>query len=67
MTDRTMTAMYDTRGAAQTAHDQLIELGVAVDDDCDPRRGGRRNGCIVDYGGRGSGLLGEPQRSFHAG
>ena len=32
MTDRTMTAMYDTRGAAQTAQDQLIELGVAVDD-----------------------------------
>ena len=31
MTDRTLTAMYDTRGAAQTAHDQLIELGVAVD------------------------------------
>ena len=31
MTDRTLTAMYDTRGAAETAHDQLIELGVAVD------------------------------------
>jgi hypothetical protein len=31
MTDRTLTAMYDTRGAAQTARDQLIELGVAVD------------------------------------
>jgi uncharacterized protein (TIGR02271 family) len=31
MTDRTLTAMYDTRGAAETARDQLIELGVAVD------------------------------------
>ena len=31
MTDRTLTAMYDTRGAAETAHDQLIELGVAAD------------------------------------
>ena len=31
MTDRTLTAMYDTRGAAETAQNQLIELGVAVD------------------------------------
>ena len=29
MTDRTLTAMYDTRGAAETARDQLIGIGVA--------------------------------------
>lgn len=31
MTDRTLTAMYDTRGAAETARDQLIGLGVSED------------------------------------
>ena len=31
MTDRTLTAMYDTRGAAETARDQLVGLGVARD------------------------------------
>ena len=29
MTDRTLTAMYDTRGAAETARDQLVGIGVA--------------------------------------
>ena len=29
MTDRTLTAMYDTRGAAETARDELIGIGVA--------------------------------------
>ena len=29
MTDRTMTAMYDTRGAAETARDGLVALGIA--------------------------------------
>ena len=64
MTDRTMTAMYDTRGAAQTAQDQLIELGVAVDDVAIRSIEGARIGCIFE---RRSGFLGEPQRSFHAG
>ena len=67
MTDRTLTAMYDTRGAAETARDQLIELGVAVDAISIRGMEGERDSCIVDYGGRGSGLLGEPQRSLHAG
>ncbi len=31
MTDRTLTAMYDTRGAAETARDQLVGIGVAHD------------------------------------
>ena len=29
MTDRTLTAMYDTRGVAETARDQLVGIGVA--------------------------------------
>jgi uncharacterized protein (TIGR02271 family) len=29
MTDRTLTAMYDTRGAAETARDELVGVGVA--------------------------------------
>lgn len=31
MTDRTMTAMYDTRGAAETARDELVSAGIARD------------------------------------
>ena len=31
MTDRTLTALYDTRGAAETARDQLVGLGVSAD------------------------------------
>ena len=31
MTDRTLTAMYDTRGAAESARDQLVGIGVAPD------------------------------------
>ena len=32
MNERTMTAMFDTRGAAEAARDALVELGVGVDD-----------------------------------
>jgi len=32
MNERTMTAMFDTRGAAESARDALVELGVGVDD-----------------------------------
>ena len=31
MTDRTLTAMYDTRGLAESARDQLVGIGVARD------------------------------------
>ena len=31
MTERTLTAMYDTRGAAETARDELVGLGIAPD------------------------------------
>jgi uncharacterized protein (TIGR02271 family) len=31
MTDQTLTAMYDTRGAAERARDQLVGIGVARD------------------------------------
>ena len=32
MTERTLTAMYDTRGAAETARDDLVALGVSSGD-----------------------------------
>ena len=47
MTDRTLTAMYDTRGAAETARDQLIGVGGGAGGHLDPRhrrRYGRVNG-----------------------
>ena len=64
MTDRTLTAMYDTRGAAETARDQLVGIGVAARGHFDPRHGRRaRHGRC-----RGKpGLLGQPRRSVHAG
>ena len=31
MTERTLTAMYDTRGAAETARDGLAALGIPAD------------------------------------
>ena len=32
MAERTLTAMYDTRGAAESARDQLVALGVPSGD-----------------------------------
>jgi stress response protein YsnF len=32
MTERTLTAMYDTRGAAETARNELVALGIPSDD-----------------------------------
>ena len=66
MTERTLTAMYDTRGAAESARDQLVGIGVAQD--AITIRGARgRYGHASDHGERGSGLLGQPRRSLHAG
>jgi hypothetical protein len=31
MTHQTLTALYDTRGAAETARDQLVERGVSME------------------------------------
>ena len=66
MTDRTLTAMYDTRGAAESARDQLVGIGVARDAIIDPWRRGRY-GRASDRCERGQGLLGQPGRSLHAG
>ena len=65
MTERTLTAMYDTRGLAESARDQLVGIGVAPD--AITIHGGEDDTGYERPRERGQGLLGQPRRFVHAG